>query len=96
MSWKTRTTRVKHEVEESITCDACQKTFLTNCHKSGPWDPFEIQEMLRWKTRGGYGSVFGDGEEISLDLCQHCVKKYLGEFIQNHGNAYWPQIEESK
>jgi hypothetical protein len=28
--------------------------------------------------------------EMSLDLCQDCIKRLLGEFIQFHGNAYFP------
>ncbi|MGF6956618.1 antitoxin Xre/MbcA/ParS toxin-binding domain-containing protein [Paraburkholderia youngii] len=26
--------------------------------------------------------MFGDGKELSLDLCQHCVKEILGEWIK--------------
>jgi hypothetical protein len=35
---------------------------------------------LAW--RGGFHSVFGDCSEVSLDLCQHCVKATLGEWIR--------------
>jgi hypothetical protein len=73
------------EVLDTITCDCCKKTF----HKDT--DIWEYQEMMHWETRAGYGSnVFGDGDELSLDLCQYCVKDLLGHVIVNHGNAYFP------
>lgn len=35
---------------------------------------------------GGYGSVFGDGDTLVLDMCQHCLKQKLGEFVRIEGN----------
>lgn len=78
----------KVEVLDTITCDNCKKTF----HKEN--DVWEYQEMLHWEGRAGYTSIFGDGAELSLDLCQHCVKALLGNIIQNHGNAYFPANDE--
>ena len=45
-------------------------------------DQMEIQEFVRINTVGGYNSVFGDGREIKLDMCQKCFKEKLGEFVQ--------------
>ena len=70
----------------SYTCDSCQKIFEVDERLP----PFEAQEMLHWENRGGYSSIFGDGEEITLDLCQHCIKEILGHLLQFHGNAYFP------
>ena len=28
---------------------------------------------------GGYGSVFGDGNRLKVDICQHCLKKIIEE-----------------
>lgn len=44
-------------------------------------DVLEAQEFLHWENVGGYGSVFGDGAELSLTLCQHCVKELLDRFM---------------
>jgi hypothetical protein len=30
--------------------------------------------------RGGCASVFGDGNEVSCDLCQGCLKELIGDF----------------
>lgn len=48
------------------------------CHKRITQDAFwEFQEMLHIQHDCGYGSVFGDGNIIKLDVCQHCFKKWL-------------------
>ena len=63
--------------EELISkeCDKCHKIFY-------PYDIFEIGEFLHFRNVGGYGSVFGDGTKIELDLCQHCVKEILGLYLR--------------
>lgn len=70
---------VLKEVDDlhSITCDICEKEYI---------DTFEMQEFLSWKNSCGYSSVFGDGEIISIDICQHCQKAFLGKFFKRHGN----------
>lgn len=30
----------------------------------------------------GYGSIFGDGIKIECDICQHCLKKLIGEYCR--------------
>ena len=30
----------------------------------------------------GYGSIFGDGNRVQADLCQHCVRKVLGRWLR--------------
>ena len=71
------------ELVYGYTCDSCQMEIVT---------PSELQESLTWSNRGGSGSVFGDGTDMTLDLCQRCIKEHLGKFIQFHGNAYFPEI----
>ena len=75
--------RTVRELDYGYTCDACKKELET---------PFDWQESLNWSNRGGYGSVFGDGTDMTLDLCQDCIKEHLGKFIQFHGNSYFPEI----
>ena len=59
----------------SIICDCCKEEYSES-------DIFEIEEFLNISKLGGYGSIFGDGNIIKLDLCQHCVKKLLGDYIR--------------
>lgn len=72
--------RMVKEIEYGYTCDDCQKEIA------------DTQESLHWQMCGGYGSVFGDGTEMTLDLCQDCVKARLGDVIQFHGNAYFDAV----
>ncbi len=59
----------------ATTCNRCQR------HLSGD-EPGEWQERLSFDHSCGFDSVFGDGNTISLDLCQHCVQEVLGQWLQ--------------
>lgn len=50
------------------------------CDKDVTHDPLEFQETIQISHMGGFGSVFGDGLEVNVDLCQHCFKKLLGKY----------------
>lgn len=67
-------TRTVSEVVAS-TCDRCQRR-LTADH------PGEWEERLSFDHSCGFDSVFGDGNTISLDLCQQCVQEVLGQWLQ--------------
>lgn len=43
---------------------------------------FRGHEKLSLSFTGGYTSVFGDGAEISIDLCQQCLKDVLGPWLR--------------
>lgn len=43
---------------------------------------FEYQERLAIRFRAGYDSVFGDGNLVEADLCQHCVKEVLTDYLR--------------
>lgn len=61
----------------AITCDCCKKEYD---------DIMETQEFLEFANDAGYGSIMGDGNRLRLDLCQHCTKKLLGDYIRVDGN----------
>lgn len=42
----------------------------------------EYHEFTSIEYRAGYGSIFGDGNEVEVDLCQHCIKETLGAWIR--------------
>lgn len=65
----------------ALTCDRCGTR-----HD----DDMDRQEFLRWKDTAGYGNVaFGDGVKLAIDLCQHCVKAALGEWIRTLDSDEW-------
>ncbi len=42
----------------------------------------EFAEFITVDMKAGYGSTFGDGNDVQIDLCQHCVKTVLGEWLK--------------
>jgi len=66
--------RIVQEVA-ACTCDRCRRRLT-------PDDPGEWQERLSFDQTCGFDSVFSDGNTVSLDLCQHCVKEVLGEWLR--------------
>ena len=66
---------------DAITCDCCKIEYLEK-------DVFEMEEFLSVSRINAYGSIFGDGSILELDLCQHCIKKVLGEYLRiEEGNT---------
>lgn len=61
-----------------VSCDVCGKYF----DKDAVDDGLEIEEVQSISFVGGYDSVFGDGKLVELDICQHCLKDRLGEFLR--------------
>lgn len=62
-------------ISTSITCDVCGKTYDEDD------DCFETQEFISIHHDCGYNSVFGDGNMIYIDICQHCFKEMVGDRI---------------
>ena len=65
--------RPKPHVKQ-LQCDRCHR--LT---EEGDW---EFKEFFSIEHTAGYSLVFGDGNLISIDLCQHCVKELLGPWLR--------------
>lgn len=57
---------IEFPMTTSIICDIC---------KTEHSDTMEIQEFINIFHICGYNSIFGDDNEIELDICQHCFKK---------------------
>ena len=68
------------EQETPYICDRCKREYD---------DILETQEFLHYRNYAGYSSVFGDGNILRLDLCQHCVKALLNDYIHIEGNYIW-------
>ena len=59
----------------SCTCDRCLRRLT-------PDEPGEWQERLSIDHSCGFESVFGNRNTVSLDLCQHCVREVLGQWLR--------------
>jgi len=81
MTIETKRQHFTQEIPVAWECDACGTREEAE---------EEAQEWLAWRHTGGYASVYGDGEDVSLDLCQACTKALLGHAIKTHGNIYDP------
>ncbi|HCQ9074576.1 TPA: hypothetical protein OMI83_004068 [Klebsiella pneumoniae] len=62
----------------SLSAKVCDR-----CGRRAELAASEFQEFLSVDRVAGYGSVFGDGECLRLDLCQYCTKTLLGAWIQS-------------
>ena len=62
------------DAPSSITCDRCRQTWQANT--------VDVAEFTSIDFTGGYGSIFGDGSQVKLDLCQRCLKTALGLWLR--------------
>lgn len=58
-------------------CDRCGREAAVDDIKE-----LEAEEFVSIERVGGYSSIFGDGNLISIDICQHCLKDVLGEWLR--------------
>jgi hypothetical protein len=61
---------------QQLCCDRCGRT--AEAYDSSN----EFQEFTSVDYKGGYRSVFGDGNKVAIDLCQHCMFELLGPWIR--------------
>jgi antitoxin CcdA len=57
----------------SLICDRCAKEFVIN--------DSEFYEFVSIDFKAGYGSIFGDGCQVTMDLCQYCLKDIPSIFL---------------
>jgi hypothetical protein len=84
------TTPIQTETESAITCDRCQANCA--CGDAG-WSETQSIEFV-----AGYGSIFGDGNTVAIDLCQDCLKQTLGQWLRvtSHPEpTKWPLDNEN-
>lgn len=52
------------------------------CGRLADEGAFEYYEFTSVDYRAGYGSILGDGSDVAIDLCQHCLKELLGPWLR--------------
>ena len=65
-------------VKSRFVCDCCAESWSYD--DLDDWT--EIQEAWSLGYLGGYGSIFGNMSSISVDLCQRCVERLLGDYLR--------------
>lgn len=69
-------------------CDRCSRDMNSETH-DGEWE-----ERISLSFRGGYHSIFGDGNLIECDLCQHCIKAMLEKYLRiTHDDPVDPKYQ---
>ena len=69
-------------------CDRCAR----NMQKDSP--DGEWHERLILSFRGGYGSIFGDGDFVEGDFCQECIQEVLGKWLRiTEDDPFAPQYK---
>ena len=66
--------QIENHRHEGCTCD--------RCGRSMPVNSYEYQEHLCIDYHAGYESVFGDGNIVEGQFCQHCILACLGEWLR--------------
>ncbi|NKI16739.1 hypothetical protein HCU74_04805 [Spongiibacter sp. KMU-166] len=56
-----------------ITCDVCLAYFDA---------PLDMQNCVQLNETESYGSIFGDGASIECNICPHCLKDKLGQWLR--------------
>ena len=74
---KYTTETIEQKVPESVICDVCKTEYSCRDEVSN-----EVQEFTFINFTGGYDSIFGDGVNMKADICQHCLKKILGDYLR--------------
>jgi len=72
---ETEITKVERIHTVSVICDVCKKEIT-------PDDTYEWQEIHFVAFTGGFGSVFGDDTTVQCEICQHCLKKLIGQYCR--------------
>lgn len=86
-----RQTRTKTVQEDIIVCDRCHREMGPDAHD------IELQERTAIRFRAGYGSVFGDGNLVEADICQHCLKDVFGKYLRiTEDDGFDPQHKLSE
>ncbi|MFT6505962.1 hypothetical protein [Colwellia polaris] len=61
------------KVISKLTCDGCGE--------QATQDDYEFHEFISIDHKCGYGSIHGDGNQISIDLCQKCFADMCGDSL---------------
>ncbi len=59
---------------KQLRCDRCGRE--ANHHD------LEFHEFTCIAHQAGYASVFGDGNQVEIDLCQRCLQETLGPWLR--------------
>ncbi len=71
------TKQFREKVVPEISGYVCDR-----CGREAEAQGEEAEEFVSFERVSGYGSIFGDGNRIAVDICQYCLKDVLGEWLR--------------
>lgn len=69
------------KIKKQTTIQTISGYICDRCGLEASVEDFEAAEFTSIELVGGYGSTFGDGARVTADICQHCLKDTLGEWL---------------
>lgn len=73
------------EVIDGFICNYCKQEFT---------DIWEMQEMFCYTLVGGFMSVWGDGKQFDIVLCQRCAHKLLSDYADEISESVYLKWHE--
>lgn len=71
---------MKRSIVESVRVTAA--LICDRCGIEPPANGSEFHEFTSIGYVAGYGSIFGDGNRVEIDLCQCCLREALGAWLR--------------
>ncbi|MDO8768681.1 MAG: hypothetical protein Q7K57_08255 [Burkholderiaceae bacterium] len=75
-------------VIDQIRCDRCDK----EVHRTES----DFEQMTSIGFDAGYGSIFGDGNRVEIDLCEPCLRATLGTWLRVRSPWCIDQMRQGK
>jgi hypothetical protein len=75
-------------VVHQIRCDRCGK----EARRGEPG----FAEMTSIGFDAGYDSIFGDGNRVEIDLCEHCLREALGTWLRVNSPSNISQMSQEE
>jgi antitoxin CcdA len=64
---------------KNITIKEIPKIICDCCGEQATPSDYTFHEFISINQRCGYGSIHGDGNQLSIDLCQNCFANMCGD-----------------
>lgn len=76
---KTDRITVEAEFPTTYVCDVCKKEYPS---QENGGHSYEWQEFVHLSFMVGFASVFGDGNQVDIDICQYCLYDLIGPYVR--------------
>ena len=66
---------------EDKVIQVISKLICDGCGEQATLEDYEFHEFISTNHKCGYGSIHGDGNQLSIDLCQQCFSDTCGDSL---------------